>query len=341
MTARAPITLAQVAKRAGVHVSTVSRALAADPHQPASPTAERVRAIAAEMGYRPDPNAASLRTGRSQVLGVMVPRLTDYVLARIYEGVTQAAREAGYATVVVNGDDDPVRRVQQLETLLARRVDGVVIGDARLDGDEVVTTLQRRGTPYVLVNRRLRGHPGVTTDDVMGGRLAGEHLVALGHREVAVIAGPAYASTCVERTHGFTHVFSNAGIGVLGDRVVNSRADAQGGYDTAVRLLRDHPGLTAIFAINDFAAIGAMGAAREMGRRVGEDIAIVGYNDIPLARFLPVPLTSVASPMFEMGVEGGAALLAALGGTEGSAHLLPPHLSPRESTAGVPSPSGN
>jgi LacI family transcriptional regulator len=339
MNGNAPVTLAQIARRAGVHISTVSRSLASSSSGVSDGTVARIRAIADEMGYQPDPAAAMLRTGRSGTLGVLVPRLTDYVLARIFEGVDEAAHEAGYNTVVSSTNDDPALRMERLDKLLARRVEGIVVGDARLDGDELVQTLKRKNIPYVLVNRRLRGHRSVTTDDVEGGRLAAAHLLELGHVDVGVVAGPDYASTCVERTHGFVQRFLAAGVIVPESQVLTSTADVAGGHEAAGRLLDTNPKITAIFTINDFAAIGAMGAARERGRIPGEDIAIIGYNDIPLAEFLPVPLTSVKSPMFEMGAHGARALNTLIAGDDPGVELMTPTLSARESTTGVTLPS--
>jgi LacI family transcriptional regulator len=330
-----PVTLAQIAARAGVHISTASRSLSPDGGGVSSRTAARVRAIAKEMGYQPDPAAATLRTGRSGVLGIVVPRVTDYVLARIFEGADAAARELGFTTVVANTNDDPRLRMQLMEDLLSRRVEGFIIGDARLDGDELVSALKRRSSPYVLVSRRLRGHPSVATDDVRGGQLAGDHLLELGHTAVGVIAGYDYASTCVERAHGFVQRFRVAGIPVPDTCVQVSGADAEGGYQAAHALLTRHPELTALFAINDFAAIGAMGAAREHGRTPGGDIAIVGYNDIPLSQYLPVPLTSVRSSMEQIGREAARALTKLIGGREAIATLLEPVLVARDSTLAV------
>lgn len=335
MSAPHSVTLAEIADRAGVHVSTVSRSLREPPSRAGSATVARIRRIAEQMGYVPDPAATALRTRRSGLLGVLVPRVTDYVLARIYEGADEGAHEAGLHTVVQTSSDKPTSRHEQMEQLLARRVEGCIIGDARLDGDELVASLKRRNHPYVLVNRRLRGHPSVTTDDVRGGELAAEHLIELGHLEVAVIAGHEYASTCVERTHGFVACFQRAGVAVPGSHIALSGADAPGGYEAAGRLLTAHPQITALFAINDFAAIGAMGAASELGRRVGQDIAVIGYNDIPLSRYLPVTLTSVASPMVEMGRRGALALAARLGGQAIESELLQPFLSARASTLGA------
>jgi LacI family transcriptional regulator len=328
------VTLAAVASRAGVHISTVSRALNPGAGGVGVATAERIRLIAAEMGYRPDPAAASLRTRRSTVFGVLVPRLTDFVLARIYEGIDATAAEAGYQTFVANTTDDPGLRHERLEGLLSRRVDGIILGDARLDDDELVKILAAKGVPYVLVSRRLRGHLSVTTDDPMGGRLAAEHLLELGHQRVAVVAGEPYASTGVERTAGFRRAYADAGLPVPDDHVLPSRFDVTGGYAAATQLLDLRARPTAIFAVNDSAAIGVMGALRERGLQPGRDVAVVGYNDIPVAAHLPVPLTTVHSPMFEMGSAAMGVLLDRVHGRPTRSRRLRPDLVARASTLG-------
>lgn len=327
-------TLAEIARRAGVHQSTVSRALSSSSTGVGAERTRRIRAIAEELGYAPNPAAAALRTGRSRLIGVLVPDLTDLVLASIYGGVDAGAHEAGLSTFVSDTRDDPRLRRQKLLEFQSRRVEGIVLGDARLDGDELVATLQRQGVPFVLVNRRLAGHPSVTTDDIAGGALAAAHLLERGHRELAVIAGPSYASTCAERTHGFVQQCRRAGIDVPEHRVLDSGADADAGYRAAASILERSPEVTAIFAINDFAAIGAMGAIRDSGRRPGTDVAVVGFNDVPLARHLPVPLTSVRSSMFEMGRMGAALLVDLLEERGVESIVLEPELLVRASSSG-------
>jgi LacI family transcriptional regulator len=331
---RPAATLATLAERAGVHVSTVSRALSPDEavrRGVAAATAAHIQALAAELGYRPNPAGAALRTGRSQVVGVLVPRLTDIVLATIYEGIDAAASAAGYHTVVANTGDDPDLQRRRADALLARRVDGLILGDARTDST-LVADLAARGIPLVLVSRRLPRRVSVTTDDVLGGKLAGEHLVSLGHRHVAVVAGEPYASTGVERTRGFLGACAAAGLVVPDRYVVSSRFDVAGGRAAAEHLLTLRPRPTAIFATNDFAAIGVMGAVRDAGLRVGDDVAVVGYNDVPLAAELPVPLTSVHASMFDMGRQAATTLLGILDGKPGRSRRLRPHLAVRAST---------
>lgn len=330
-----PVTITQVAARAGVHVSTVSRALDRTAGRPVTERMMAIRRIAEEMGYVPNPAASSLRTKRTGVIGVLVPRLTDYVLARIYEGIDQGCHDAGLSTFVASTNDDPQLRTERIEKFLARRVDGVVIGDARLEGDELVGMLHRRGIPYVLVNRRLGGHPSVTTDDVLGGTLAAEHLLAQGHERAGVIAGMRYASTCVERTNGFAAAFASKGYPLDDSLLIPSTPDTEGGYRAALDLLDRAPDLTAIFAINDFAAIGAMGAAREVGRAPGKDLAVIGYNDIPLCAHLPVALSSVRARMFEMGYEGARTLSSLMRGARQDPRQIAPTFAARESTVAV------
>ncbi|WP_317447234.1 LacI family DNA-binding transcriptional regulator [Streptomyces collinus] len=329
-----PVTLAALAARAGVHISTVSRALTPGANGVSPGTTERIRALAHDLGYQRDPAAAALRTGRSSVFGVLVPRLTDFVLARVYEGLDAAGAQHGYNTFVVNTTDVPALRRERLEELLARRVDGIVLGDARLDGDDLVRVLDRRNIPYVLVSRRLRGHLSVTTDDLLGGRLAAEHLLQLGHRCVGVVAGEPYASTGVERTAGFVRRYAEAGLPLPADYVLPSRFDTAGGHTAGDALLNLSPRPTAIFAVNDTAAIGVIGALREHGLRPGGDVAVVGYNDIPVAADMPVPLSTVRSPMFEMGQHAMGLLIDRLQGRQVRSKRLRPRLIARASTLG-------
>ncbi|GEL25553.1 LacI family transcriptional regulator [Pseudonocardia sulfidoxydans NBRC 16205] len=336
-------TLRTVAELAGVHVSTVSRALSDSPsaneRSGSQRTIARIREIAAEVGFERNPHGSGLRTSRSSLLGVLVPRLSDVVLATIYEGIEDSARARGYQTFVVNGRDEPAIRRERLQMLLARRVDGIVLGDAHGDADELAATLAERGTPFVLTNRHSAAHVSVTCDDLLGGRLAAEHLLDLGHTALAVVAGEPYASTGRDRTAGFLQVCAERGVEVPPERIVHAQFDVDGGRGAAGALLASPAPPTGMFVVNDFAAIGAMGAARAAGLTVGTDVAIVGYNDIPLASQLPVPLTSVASPMHEMGVRAAETLIAAIDGRPVESLRLPPTLSVRESSTGVLEPT--
>jgi LacI family transcriptional regulator len=331
-------TLRSIAERAGVHVSTVSRVLNGTENEGAraagAATTARIRQIAAELHYTPDPNATSLRTQRTHLLGALVPRLSDIVLATIYEGVEETAAGYGYYTFVANTRDDAAEQRARTEMMLSRRVDGLIFGDAHFDA-AYIDALTERGIPFVLVSRRAGTHPSVTCDDYRGGRMVADHLLSLGHERVGVIAGEPYASTGLDRTAGFLDVYREHGIRVPKSRVLNSGFDTMGGHAMGSRLLTAKTRPTAIFAVNDFAAIGVMGALREKGLRVGYDVSIVGFNDVPLARELPVPLTTVQSPMHEMGERSVHLLMQLLRGEAVEPERLAPTLQPRESTQPV------
>lgn len=332
-----PVTLRMLADRLGLHVSTVSRVLHAQPDEGAraasGTTVERIRKLADELGYQPNPHATSLRTRRSNLVGVLVPRLSDIVLATIYEGIEEAAAEHGLSTFVTNTRDVPEVQRARTEMVLGRRVDGLIFGDAYIDA-EFLSGIAARGVPFVLVSRRAGNHPSVTCDDYLGGKLAAEHLLSLGHRQVAVIAGEPYASTGIDRTAGFAETYAAAGVPIPASRVVHTPFDAPGGRLGAEKLLAQEPLPSAIFAVNDFAAIGAIGAARDHGLQIGTDLAVVGFNDTPLAAELPIPLTSIRSPMHDMGYRGLSLLVRRIQGEEVESERLAPALMVRASTTG-------
>ena len=327
-----PVTLATVAHHANVHVSTVSRALSDTPAGVGTETVKRIRELAGVLGYRRDVGAAGLRTGSSRLIGVLVPRLTDLVQASLYESIDVAAGNAGYGTVVANTLDDPDRRRSRLDAMLSRRIDGIIIGDSHA-GDTVAYELQSRGVPYVLVMRTLEGHPSVSTDDSRGGQLAAEHLLGLGHRRAGVIAGDQLASTGRERTLGFRRAFEAAGHAIPEPYVVQSGFDTPSGLVAGEQLMRLPEPPTAIFAVHDLLALGAMGAIRDAGKELGTGVALIGYNDLDLAATLPVPLTSVRSDLGSMGSRSVAALLSRIAGESPAGVLLPPELVVRATTS--------
>lgn len=315
-------------------MSTVSRVLtpgARPPARTASPgTAARIRVLSEQLGYVPNPHATGLRTRRSNLVGVLAPRLTDVVLATIYEGIEEAAGERGLHTFVANSWDDSRQRTRKVEMLLDRRVDGLVLADSPLDG-HFADGLARRGVKFVLVSRRAGDHPSVTCDDYLGGRMVADHLLGLGHEHPAVIAGAPYASTGADRTAGFVDRYAEVGLSVADEMVVHSSFDVIDGREAAGRLLGSSRRPTAIFAVNDFAAIGALGTLRDQGLVPGRDLAVVGFNDVPIAAHLPVPLTTVHSPMHDMGRRAALMLIESLAGRETPSERLQPTLVIRRS----------
>jgi LacI family transcriptional regulator len=323
----------EIAHQAGVDKSTVSRVLSGRyPGSASLIKTEQILKVANELGYRVDPLAASLRTQRTQTIGVLIPQLTDIVLAMIFAAIDTEATAAGYQVIVANTGDSGVEQRRRIELLEDRRVDGLIVMTGHLGDEQYFDQLARQGLKFVLANRAVGQHPVIRADDRDGGRQATQHLLALGHRRIGVIAGPPYAPTAVERVHGYCDAMSEAGAKVDPDLIVHSGVQVNDGEDATRRLLSLSPPPTAVFAVNDFAAMGALSVIRDAGHIPGDDIAVIGYNDIPLCTRLPVPLSSIHHPIEEIGRLAVDALLTLLDGRSPESIALPVQLRARQSS---------
>lgn len=333
---QAPPTLRLMAKLLQVHVSTVSRVLNGteeDAKSAAAPeTVERIRELARELKYRPNPYAIGLRTQKTRTIAMLMPLVTDVVVSTIYEGVDAAAAEHGYLTFLSQTRDSPQRQREAGQSALNRRVEGLIVADARLDEPYFLHELAARDVPIVLVSRRLGDLCSVTCDDAAGGRLAAEHLLSLGHREIAVLAGEPYASSGVDRSTGFIARCRESGIAIPREWIFHGPFQSAAGREAGDRIFSRKRRPTAIFAVNDFLAIGLMGAMRNHGVRPGNDVALVGFNDIPIAGDLPIGLSSVHSRMHEMGYRSMQILLERIGGGRPASERLAPELVVRASS---------
>ncbi|MCB1387534.1 MAG: LacI family DNA-binding transcriptional regulator [Rhodobacteraceae bacterium] len=320
-----------VAAAAGVSKSTVSRILDERLPRANNPTADRVRQVATELGYVRDVSAANLRRGNSLTLGMIVPRLTDTVMAMLYESFARACVRRGRFAIVATTDDRPDAVRAAADSLINRGVDGLVLATTRTD-DNFASELGERGIPFVLALRGDGHSAAAVGDDDLGGWLATRHLIDLGHRRIGLIAGPEHASNALGRVAGYRRAMAEAGLPVDPAWVVPSGFSIEAGAEAVQDLLVLDPRPTAIFAVNDNTAIGAMSAILRAGLTIPADISLVGYNDIPLVSHLPTPLTSVRVP-FDQIAAGALELL--LGGATDEQRVVTPTLIPRRSTAAV------
>lgn len=325
------VTIHDVAAAAGVSKSTVSRILDERLPRSGSETAKRVRQVAAELGYRRDTAAASLRRGKSLTIGVIVPRLTDTVMAMLYEALAHACARAGQFAIVATTDDTPSADRAAAETLLGRGVDGLVLATARLD-DDFPQELTRRGVPFVLALRTDGESLSAVADDRLGGYLATRHLIDLGHRRIGLIAGPAYASSARGREHGYREAMAEAGLAVDPAWVRASSFSIDAGAEVAEALMALPNPPSAIFAVNDNTAIGAMSTLRRLNREIPGDVSLVGYNDIPIVSRLGTPMTTVRVP-FEQIAADTLDLLTRGPDGDYRIRVATPTLIPRRSTA--------
>ena len=326
------VTILDVAAAAGVSKSTVSRILDERLPRSDSDTARRVRKVAEDLGYIRDVSAASLRRGSTSTVGVIVPRLTDTVMAMLYEAIGHACQRAGQFAIVATTEDKPDAGREAAETLLNRGVDGLILSTSRLD-DDFPSELHKRGVNFVLALRTDGKSRASVGDDQLGGYLATRHLLDLGHRRIGLIAGPAYASSAVQRLDGYRQAMAEFGAVIEPDWVVESTFGIDSGCTAAERLMALANRPTAIFAVNDNTAIGALSALTRLGLSVPDDVSLVGYNDIPIVSRLPIPLTSVRVP-FDQIASAALELLASEGTQpDNGVRVATPSLIPRRSTA--------
>lgn len=302
---RTIVTLEDVARAAGVHYSTVSRALDPDTARQVNVvTRKRVQAVAKRMGYQKDMVASGLKRGRTHTVAVVVGDLANPNVALLLRGISNALEPAGLMPLIVETQNDAARLERILDHLLSRRVDAVIITAARLGDGPKLRRIRRRGIPVVLAVQTVPGIrlPAFTHDDILGGALAAQHLLALGHRRVAQLRGPADIYSCLQRAQGFSQTIAAAGATEVMLRSTGPMGTAEEGGRLMRQLLDSKRALpTGIFAHHDLMAFGAISVAEERGLVCPRDFSIVGYADLPnLERMVP-PLTSVSLPREELG----------------------------------------
>jgi LacI family transcriptional regulator len=335
-------TLRDVAQLAGVHPATASRALnpATRPLVNAD-TARKVLKAAESLGYQPNPIARSLKTARTNTVGVVIPDLTNPLFPPIVRGIEDVLSPAGYNAYIVNTDNDPKREEAQIESLRSRQVEGLIVATARRD-HPLLVRLHGLGMRMVLVNRKVDDLelPSVTADDAAGTQLAVAHLARQGHRRVLHLAGPSDTSTGVARSRAFRHAVRDHGLdddpALIVECAYWSEADG-------ARALRGglYSGLefTAIVAGNDLLALGCYDVFAERGLECPDDISVIGFNEMPFLDKMRPPLTTVSIPHYEIGFEAARLLLDSIDEPYRHARsvLLPASLVVRQSTAAPPS----
>ena len=328
------VTILDVARAAGVSKSTVSRVLDERLPRSSSAAAERVRRVAAELGYVRDPLASGLRRTGTSTVGVIVPRLTDTVVAMLYEEIAAVATNRGLFAIVATTEDRADAERIAVDSLVRRRVDGLILATARLEKRKRREPA-KHPLPYAFALRTDGIGPASIGDDHLGGHLATRHLLDLGHRRIGLVSGPAYASNAQGRREGYLQTLTEAGAAIDDSLVAGDSFSMEGG-EVAGRSLLDRPDRpTAIFAVNDNTAIGVMAAAHSLGLRIPEDLSLVGYNDIPIVSRLPVPLTTVRVPFGQIAANALELLLDNGKTDEPRTLIATPTLIPRRSTAAL------
>jgi len=325
------VTLGMVARLAGVSASTVSRIL----NGTAVVSADKKHAVdeaIAQLGFVPNPMARGLAGGRTLSIGVVTQAIDSPFYGVALRGVEDELDKAGYSSLFVSGHWNAAEEARCIETLRARRVDGIIVLTGRLSDSALRGVAQ--AMPVVVTGRKLKGTQLVSLnfDNFEGARLATHHLLALGHRQIAFITGDPAHPDANERLRGYRSAIEAAGLAYEPALVVPGSFHEESGLVAVGRLLGSGQAFSAIFAANDQMAFGACLGLHRSGLKVPHDVSVVGFDNLPMSRYTLPPLTTVHHPAYELGQQASLVMLQMLRGDEPRAEVPAPRVIVRESS---------
>jgi LacI family transcriptional regulator len=330
----------QIAERAGVSIGTVSHVI----NQTAVVRAklrERVMEAIRSMGYQPSALAQGLRRNRTNMLGMVIPDITNPFFPGVVRGAEDVAYKRSFRVILCNADNDPSKEESYVRELRSYHIAGLLIIPAA--GADIAAHLKAYASasvPVVCIDRVPDGWKGdaVLVANAEGAYLATRHLIQMGHKRLAVIAGPLKLTNASERLKGFTRALKEARIEIEQEFVQEARFDTASGHQAALRLLRMLPRPTAIFACNDLMAFGVLQAARELGLRCPEDLSIAGFDSLEFTKFTDPSLTSVYQPGYQLGATAARLLMQRVDGLRSAAKkvILPTEFKQRNSVGPPP-----
>ena len=325
------VTLGMVAKLAGVSASTVSRIL----NGTAVVSAEKKQAVddaIAQLGFVPNPMARGLAGGRTLSIGVVTQAIDSPFYGVALRGVEDELDKAGYSSLFVSGHWNAAEESRCIDTLRARRVDGIIVLTGRLSDSALRQVAQ--ALPVVVTGRKLKASQLVSLnfDNFEGARLATHHLLALGHRQIAFITGDPAHPDANERLRGYRSAIEAAGLGYEPALVLPGSFHEESGLVAVGRLLDSGQPFSAIFAANDQMAFGACLGLHRRGLKVPHDVSVVGFDNLPISRYTLPPLTTVHHPAYEIGQQASLVMLQMLRGELAQAEVPAPRVIVRESS---------
>lgn len=335
-------TIRDVAHEVGVSVTTVSHALSGKRPVNGS-TRLRIRDTAERLGYRPNRIAAAMTTGKTRTLGMVVPDIANPFFGELLAAVERAAGERGYTVIACSSELDPVRETRGVRALLDRRVDALVYLAGSAGPNPALAEVDQAGVPTVVLDEQMPSLPPgacvVTVDNRQGGALAAEHLLELGHTEIAIVTGPKGLPTSAARLGGFLDALTDAGHRLPRSRIVHAGTyTLNAGRHVGASLLTRDERLTGVFCANDLIALGVVAAATKLGRDVPRRLSVIGFDDSFVASLASPPLTTVRQPLARLGKEAADLAIDAIEDPHGdhAGRQLPVELIVRDSTGRPP-----
>ena len=294
-----PVTIKDIARKAGVSYATVSRALNNHPEVNEG-TRKRILKIAAEIGYQPNAIARGLVCKQTNTIGLLIPDITNPFYAEVARGIEDAANEVGYTILLCNSNWNEEREERYLNVLIQKQVDGLIIAESSEKHQS--SLLETRLKSTVFISRiNFANSTSVIIDNITGGRMAVEHLLNKGHQRIAFIGGLEDISANQERLKGYKNALEAHNISINQNYIRNSNFKRESGHYVMKEILKINPKPTAVFAANDLLALGAIQAIKEQGMSIPGDVAVVGFDDIEFASLPEIQLTTVAQPKYNMG----------------------------------------
>ncbi|MFB5265636.1 LacI family DNA-binding transcriptional regulator [Paenibacillus enshidis] len=327
-------TIYDIAREAGVSIATVSQVINGKGKISEKRRAE-IMEIMERLNYQPSAIATALTGKQTYTLGLLVPDISNPYFAELARAVEDRSRQLGYSVVICSTDNKDERVERYLNLLQQKKVDGMMIGTG-ISNAGILTPLLQQSIPFALIARHMPSlavHT-VATDDRLGGALAAQHLLDLGHTRVAVLSEPAGVSSSQERLRGFREVLEKAGHTLAPERIRESTAELNAAKAAVLELLGQSAQPTALFCCNDIQAIGALQAAKELNLRVPQELSVIGFDNTILASVTSPPLTTIAQPIEDLGRHAVDLLIEELKQERQPARnmILKPELVVREST---------
>lgn len=338
------VRLKDIAERAKVSIMTVSKALRDEPDVSAS-TKARIKVLAHELGYVPDTTARGLRTKTTRLLGLAISAMTNPIFSRVMLAVEERATQMGYDVLLAHTLNLPEREELSLRRFISRRVDGILVSPVYRIASEaaVYKEIQARGIPLVVL-----GHTApfcsqfvnVETDDLLAGYSATAHLLKLGHKRIAFLAGPNATPWTLERFEGYRRALREAGLDVDDRLVYQAGRTIEDGAKVARQMISEGCDATAVQAVNDLVAVGCASTLMDHGLRIPEDISVTGFGNTLISEHFRVPLTTVRQPKFRLGTAAMDVMQRLLRGQSVESKRIPAPLAIRASTGIAPATPG-
>lgn len=316
-------TMKDIAKLAGVSTSTVSHVINKSRFV-SEEISERVNKAARELNYRPSALARSLKVNRTKTIGMLVTTSTNPFFGEVVKGVERSCYQQGYNLILCNTEGDNERMRGSIDTLLQKRVDGLILMCSSLEGERIDVFEQYPDIPVVVMDwgPMLFTSDKIQDNSLRGGYLAAKHLIDSGHKEIGCITGPLVKHQAQMRYEGYKRALIEAQLSFHADWIIESDFECEGGYEAFNRMYEKGPLPSSIFVCNDMMAMGVINAAHEKGIKIPEELSIIGYDDIHIAKFMTPSLTTIHQPKYRLGKAAVEALLNKVEGRETDAQVV-------------------